>query len=124
MDRAWGFFFWVNRYIYTVADGLEGKPQFNFKFKSGIWLNVTSVVNGNLATIYVNGTKLPTVKMLGDGSEEAGDKYVGLFCHKLVYVTGMNFRVRNREYHNHLFECVEKTTYRSIVNCICQTVSE
>ena len=95
MERTWGFFFWVNKFIYTVSDGEEGKPRFKYDFRSGVWLNVTSVVNGNLATIYVNGTKMPTVKMLGDGSQEPGEKYVGLFCHKLVYVTGMDFKVRN-----------------------------
>lgn len=80
-----------------TSEGVENKPRFSFLFKSGVWLNVTSVINGNLATVYVNGTKLPTVEMKGEGNSEVGEKYVGLWCHKLIYLTGADFSVKSRE---------------------------
>ena len=80
-----------------TSEGPENRPKFLYNFRSGVWLNVTSVVNGNRATIYINGTKLPTVEMKGDGSTEVGEKYVGLWCHKLIFVTGANFKVRSRK---------------------------
>ena len=98
VSRGWGFFLWLNRFIYATGEGTEDNPRFNFRFKPGRWLNITSVVNGNLATLYVNGTKFPTVQMKGDGSTEPGEKYVGLWCHKLIYVTGMNFKVKSSKY--------------------------
>lgn len=95
--RGWGFFFWLNRQLFVTSDGPENKPIFPFIFKSGVWLNVTSVINANLATVYVNGTKLPTVEMKGDGSAEVGEKYVGLWCHKMIFLTGSNFKVKSRK---------------------------
>ena len=32
--------------------------------------------------------------MKGDGSTEVGEKYVGLWCHRLIFVTIKNFKVR------------------------------
>ena len=94
VERGWGFFFWLNRFIFVTSNGVEDNPKFPFNFRSGAWLNVTSIVNGNRATIIINGTRLPTVEMKGDGSTEAGEKYVGLWCHRLIYVTVKSFSVK------------------------------
>lgn len=93
VTQAWGYFLWVNEFLYISSDGSESSPRIKFKYQSGDWLNLKSVVDGVNVKLYINDIFIKSLKLTGDGADSPTDNYVGLWCHRLVFMAGRDFKV-------------------------------
>ena len=102
VTKAWGYFMWVNQFLYVSSDGTESTSRVKYPYQSGAWLKLKSVVDGTKVKIYINDNFIKDIVMTGEGAESSTDNYVGLWCHRLVYVAGKDFKVTACKY-NDLF---------------------
>ena len=84
---------WVNRFLYVSSDGTETSPRIQYKFESGRWLQLKTIVDRTNVKIFINGTLIKEVTMTGEGADSESENYVGLWCHRLVFIAGKEFKV-------------------------------
>lgn len=98
VSKAWGYFMWVNRFLYVSSDGSESNPRVPFSYDSGRWLKLKTVVDGVNVKIYVNGSLIHELVMQGQDADSETENYVGLWCHRLVFIAGKDFQVSSRKF--------------------------
>ncbi|XP_065665249.1 mucin-3B isoform X8 [Hydra vulgaris] len=95
VSKSWGYFLWVNQFLYISSDGSETSPRLLYSYKNAEWLHLRTVVDNSKVKIYINDVFIKEIIMTGEGHDSQINNYVGLWCHRMTNTVVKDFVVSN-----------------------------